>query len=329
METTKEIVPAENTVATISIGANLVELTRRAEIIDSIFRKIMKKDVHYGIIPGIGSNKPSLYKPGSEKLMVVFNLGAKLEVDKVLLPEGHREYEVKAHVYHYPTGNFIGDGVGMCSTMESKYRYRNVADYTVTGEVIPRDYKEQKAAYRKQGFGAKQVDGEWQWVKYGDKEKQENPDVADVYNTVLKMAKKRALIDAVLSATGASDIFTQDVEDFVDLAEIKGADVRDVTTEKTVTPPPKKMTVTEGIESWKVNITDVQEHKQPNGTLYYILHLSNGKTAGTLDADLARKAAGIIEETTVEVRPGRKPDSWVVQRLIEEEPAEPATEVIA
>ena len=32
-------------------------------------------------------------------------------------------------------------------------------------------------------------------------------------NTVLKMAKKRAFVDAVLTATGASGIFTQDMED--------------------------------------------------------------------------------------------------------------------
>jgi hypothetical protein len=36
---------------------------------------------------------------------------------------------------------------------------------------------------------------------------------ADLANTILKMAKKRALIDAVLTATAASDIFTQDIED--------------------------------------------------------------------------------------------------------------------
>ncbi|NLJ89059.1 MAG: hypothetical protein GX327_09880 [Epulopiscium sp.] len=34
-----------------------------------------------------------------------------------------------------------------------------------------------------------------------------------IVNTILKMAKKRALIDAVLSATRSSGIFTQDVED--------------------------------------------------------------------------------------------------------------------
>ena len=38
----------------------------------------------------------------------------------------------------------------------------------------------------------------------------------DADNTILKMAKKRALIDAVLTVTAASDIFAQDVEDLPD-----------------------------------------------------------------------------------------------------------------
>jgi hypothetical protein len=35
----------------------------------------------------------------------------------------------------------------------------------------------------------------------------------DLYNTCEKMAKKRAFVDAVLTTTGASDHFTQDIED--------------------------------------------------------------------------------------------------------------------
>ena len=45
--------PDKSSVVTISTGANLTELVRRAEIIDSIFKKIMKRDVHYGVIPGM------------------------------------------------------------------------------------------------------------------------------------------------------------------------------------------------------------------------------------------------------------------------------------
>jgi hypothetical protein len=40
-----------------------------------------------------------------------------------------------------------------------------------------------------------------------------NQDAANIANTLLKMAKKRALIDATLSATRASGLFTQDLED--------------------------------------------------------------------------------------------------------------------
>ncbi len=40
------------------------------------------------------------------------------------------------------------------------------------------------------------------------------PDVYSLANTILKVAEKRALVDAVLSATSTSALFTQDLEDF-------------------------------------------------------------------------------------------------------------------
>src|ERR1019366_4062338 len=42
-----------------------------------------------------------------------------------------------------------------------------------------------------------------------------NPDIADLVNTLEKMADKRALVAATLLATGCSDIFTPDLEDGV------------------------------------------------------------------------------------------------------------------
>jgi hypothetical protein len=44
---------------------------------------------------------------------------------------------------------------------------------------------------------------------------------ADLANTVLKMAKKRAFVDAVLTGTAASSIFGQDLEDVEDYGEAK------------------------------------------------------------------------------------------------------------
>jgi len=53
--------------------------------------------------------------------------------------------------------------------------------------------------------------------------------VADVVNTVQKMAQKRSLVAAVLNATNASDWFTQDVEDYVtdaSFTEVKTVDLK-------------------------------------------------------------------------------------------------------
>jgi hypothetical protein len=44
----------------------------------------------------------------------------------------------------------------------------------------------------------------------------ENPDIADQYNTVQKMADKRAYVASVITSVGASDFVTQDIEDFYD-----------------------------------------------------------------------------------------------------------------
>lgn len=51
-------------------------------------------------------------------------------------------------------------------------------------------------------YSARKVKGEWIALH---REEQGNP--ADYYNTCLKMAKKRALVDAILTVTAASDIF--------------------------------------------------------------------------------------------------------------------------
>lgn len=44
--------------------------------------------------------------------------------------------------------------------------------------------------------------------------KYRNQDAFSISNTILKMAKKRAIVDAVLSATRSSGIFSQDIEEY-------------------------------------------------------------------------------------------------------------------
>ena len=187
------------------------QVTQQIAQISKLMKAAMQENVHYGIIPGC--EKPSLFKAGSEKLCTMFRLASHYDVAQIDLPNGHREYKTKCTLTHIPTGIVWGEGEGTCSTMESRYRYRRTSSYEVLDEEIPKDYREQKKAYRDKGFGCKQVDGQWLWVKYGESGREENPDIADCYNTCLKISQKRAKVGVTIECTGASDIFTQDIED--------------------------------------------------------------------------------------------------------------------
>lgn len=226
-----EIQTTENGSRAIMMDGNdfmlgLTELKRRADMVSQIKAQIMKSGKHYGVIPGCG-DKPTLLKNGAELLCMAFKMAPDAKVSIADLGNGHREYTVTTTLASNVTGLLIATGLGSCSTMESKYRYRNVADFELTGLPIPEDSKERKAEYRKQGFGMKKVNGVWEWVRFKDGAKQENPDIADTYNTVLKMASKRSLVDAVLKATGGSCEFTQDIEDMAPQAEYADYSVTD------------------------------------------------------------------------------------------------------
>ena len=187
-------------------------------LIQQIMVAAMKDGEHYGKIPGCGV-KPTLLKPGAEKLCLTFRLAPTYVVEERLLERGHREYRVQCTLSSIITQAFIGQGVGVCSTMEAKYRFRqNAAE--PTDKPVPRAYwdvrGEDPAKAQEliggRGFSVKKVEGKgWMIARGGERAEHDNP--ADHYNTVLKMAKKRALVDAVLTATAASDIFTQDLED--------------------------------------------------------------------------------------------------------------------
>lgn len=188
------------------------EIIRQTEAVKTLMMNGMSDGMHYGRIPGCG-DKPTLLQPGAQKLTLMFNLADTYDIKQVDLPNNHREYTATCHLVSKSTGLMQGSGVGLCTTMEKKYRYRNVADFEITDEPIPQDARERKQEYRRQGYGMKKVDGSWYWVRFKDSGQQENPDIADTYNTVLKMACKRALVAACLNTLAVSDLFTQDIED--------------------------------------------------------------------------------------------------------------------
>ncbi|HNX81940.1 MAG TPA: hypothetical protein PKL77_07320 [Candidatus Omnitrophota bacterium] len=185
--------------------------------IQDLMKEVMKENEHYGVIPGT-NGKPSLLKAGAEKLGFMFRLAASYEITEKAHDMGHVEFIVRCKITHIESGRYLGEGVGSASTLESKYRYRKAAKVCPScgGEFIIKGKEEYGGGWicykAKGGCGAKFADNDLSITSQGGRV--ENTDIADCYNTVLKMAKKRAHVDAMLTVTAASDIFTQDIEDY-------------------------------------------------------------------------------------------------------------------
>jgi len=176
---------------------SLKEIQGQVQIVQEAMKSVMKKGCHYDTIPGCGK-KPVLLKPGSEVILSMFRIGADPIIED--LSDGTEfRYRVKCRGFYIPTGNTVGYGVGECSTAEKKYAWR--------AAVCDEEYDETVETHRRK-----------YWSKgYNDKSatcvKQIRQTPADIANTVLKMAKKRAQIDLCLTTTACSDIFVQDLDE--------------------------------------------------------------------------------------------------------------------
>lgn len=176
---------------TTSGGALTVhELKQRVNMVQQAMGSVMRDNVHYGTIPGV--SKPSLWKPGSELLLSMFRIAVIPRVEDLGIG-GEVHYRVTCQGV-LPNGEIVGEGVGECSSEEEKYKWRS-AVCAAEFEDTPEDRRRLKYTRDNKKFQQVRV----------------NP--TDVANTILKMAKKRAQMDLTLTCTGASDVFTQDLED--------------------------------------------------------------------------------------------------------------------
>jgi len=148
-----------------SIDTNMVARTiSKITEFQEIIQKTLKPGHDYGKIPGCG-DKPSLFKPGAEKINMLMGCSTEYSImDKTEdYDKGFFAYNVKCVISRQ--GVLITEGVGNCNSREKKYV---------------------------------------------------NQDPYSLTNTILKMAKKRAYVDATLTLASLSDIFTQDIEDLND-----------------------------------------------------------------------------------------------------------------
>jgi len=223
---------------------SITVLKQQVQLIQHIMKDVMKDGEHYGKIPGCG-DKPALLKPGAEKLSMTFRMAPTYEVLKTDLPGGHREYQITCSLSHIHSKLFLGQGLGVATTMESKHRFRNAAKKcpVCQKETIIKGRAEYGGGWicytAKGGCGEKWNDG-FKGIENQKVGKVEHENPADFYNTVIKMGKKRAHVDAILTALAASDIFTQDIEE--DVGDGKDTDTNAKQETTVSTPTDNKVT---------------------------------------------------------------------------------------
>lgn len=171
------------------------DLRAQVNLIQSVMQAVMKEDIHYGVIPGC--KKPSLYKPGAEKLCATFHIAPSYKIEDLSTADCTR-YRVVCVGTHQATGIVMGEGAGTCSSNEEKYKWR----YAVCDE----EFEETPENRRRIKFGKSRNGGFY-------KSRQVRTEHDEAENTILKMACKRANIAMTISVTAASDIFSQDIED--------------------------------------------------------------------------------------------------------------------
>lgn len=176
----KEVAVVETKELSVNVtDAAIQQMHKQYQQLQQFVKSEMVSNTDYGIIPG--TQKPSLYKPGAEKLRKIFQLGSRI-IDKTEVIDWEKNFAMFSYtveVFHIPSGKAISQCQGSANSYEKKYK--------------------EKKKY-----------------KNGKPDGTEPVPIAEILNTLQKMAQKRADVGATISATNASALFTQDIEDLRD-----------------------------------------------------------------------------------------------------------------
>jgi hypothetical protein len=285
----------------------VAEVTGRVRRIQEVMKALMKDGTHYGVIPG--TPKPTLYQPGAELLCMTFRIAASPRVEDLSTDDAVR-YRVTMRATSQVTGEQLGEGVGECSSNETKYRWQRPACDEEFAET-PDELKREKWMRGRNGnnYRAKQI----------------RTSPADIANTILKMAYKRALISMTRTVLACSDQFAQDLEDLPE--EIRETVASDEPTAKPTTQAPQRKSAAKPAESAKAPegtllVTNVRpcKWKKQDGTdgLFYAVKFSDGREAATFSEALAKQAIEFASDQTpvdVTTEPGKKEGTLKIVEL--------------
>ncbi|TET24503.1 MAG: hypothetical protein E3J76_02830 [Candidatus Aminicenantes bacterium] len=225
--------------------------------ISAVVKEKLHKGHDYGIIPG--TKKPTLLKPGAEKMVKLFGLADTYEVMEQELDWGKPFFffQIKCTLLSMKNDKVVSEGMGNCNSMEDRFRWRWLYPNELSAEHMDEAGKPLAILKQKKFFSERQK--RW-YVQY----RVENDNIHTLVNTILKMAEKRALIDAVLHATRLSDLFTQDMEDIYQgyVEEVKEETKEVEEKEKPISPKPGPA-VKEKVEIDKKPLEKAKPAKEP------------------------------------------------------------------
>lgn len=101
----------------------------------AVVQQTLKESHDYGKVPGCG-NKPTLLKPGAEKILMLLGLTSEYDIIEKIqdYEKGFFAFTVKCKLSK--NGQVITEGVGHCNSMEKKYASEKVDVYTIANTCL-------------------------------------------------------------------------------------------------------------------------------------------------------------------------------------------------
>lgn len=173
-------------------GNNLTTMANAMQEFKEFIKNELIDGIDYGVIPNA---KACLFKSGGEKVQMFMGLTPQYKLlNRSFIPnqekqdrvwnEQNRKYEIKETIRNYYAWEFS------CELYHGEVK---VAEGVGMANTEEEKYVRQ--------YTTKTADG--------------------MANTVMKIAKKRAFMDAILAVSGLSDMFTQDLEDSEEVRKMK------------------------------------------------------------------------------------------------------------
>jgi hypothetical protein len=207
-------VEPQNTAIARASELEVSQVVARVEKIRAIAKDVMVEGRHFGKIPGV--DKPTLLKPGAEILCMTFQLAPRFKLKEKRTGD-HLETIATCTLIHVQSGAELGSADGSCSTREAKYAWRKggrtCPECGKTGTINKSKHEPEWYCWKKKDGCGETFALDDERITSQNPDRVPNPDLPDTWNTVRKMAEKRALVAAVLIVTCASDLYTQDVEE--------------------------------------------------------------------------------------------------------------------